>query len=81
MAQILLWEAVAVASFAASAALVFAIVSVTEHFDANVGAHGAGGTQRAMGARRLLRRSEPTWWPEFERAFADYVRGGDGRGP
>ena len=23
--------------------------------------------------------AEPAWWPEFERAFADYVRGGDGR--
>ena len=26
----------------------------------------------------VLRR-EPRWWPEFERAFADYVRTGAGR--
>jgi hypothetical protein len=27
---------------------------------------------------RLPGRGEPSWWPEFERAFADYVRAGDG---
>lgn len=52
MVQALLWEAIAAASFAASAALVFAIARLTD-------------------------RADPAWWPEFERAFADYVRAGE----
>jgi len=27
---------------------------------------------------RLPGHGEPPWWPEFERAFADYVSAGDG---
>ena len=58
MVQAALRGGLAVASFAAAAVLVFAIVGVTEY---------------------LHHDAEPAWWPEFERAFADYVRGGDGR--
>lgn len=64
MVQALVWTGLAVASFAAAALLVFAIVRVS----------ASGRT-----ARRLRWRAEPAWWPEFERAFADYVRAGDGR--
>jgi hypothetical protein len=63
-----------VASFAAAAVLVFALTRVTGHLDRD----GAAWDRRP-GPRRFRRRAEPAWWPEFERAFADYVRTGAAR--
>jgi hypothetical protein len=78
MVQALLWGGVAVASFAAAAVLVFAIVRVTEQPDDKAAVHRPA-DRPGPAARRFPRRAEPVWWPEFERAFADYVRAGDGR--
>jgi hypothetical protein len=62
MVQALLWGGVAVASFAAAAVLVFAIVRMSAS---------------SRVARRLSWRADHAWWPEFERAFEEYVRAGD----
>jgi hypothetical protein len=67
MAQVLLWAGLAVVSFDTAAVLVLAVVRAAERVDA-----------RARAGRWAPRRAEPAWWPEFERAFADYVRAGDG---
>lgn len=64
MVQALLWGGLAIASFAAAAVLVFAIVRMT-----------TWGRTRPRFPSRAGRVS----WPEFERAFADYVRALDGR--
>jgi len=74
MAQALLWSGLLVASLAGAAALVFAIVRATEH-----GTESARAEWRGREARRRPPRREPAWWPEFERAFSDYVRAGYGR--
>jgi len=80
MIQALLWIGIAVGSFAAAAVLVFAMVRVTERRDDRAGFRRAVRTDVRMRAARQLRpRSEPAWWPEFERAFADYVRAGERR--
>ena len=80
--QVLLWGGLAVASFAAAAVLVFAIVRMTERRDDKARVdrpRRAGADRPGPTARRFPWRGEPAWWPEFEREFADYVRAGDGR--
>lgn len=77
MAPALLWAVLAVASFAAAGVLVLAVVRVTERLHDNDRAAGLGRPDpRDAGSR--LRPSEPPWWTDFEREFADYVRAGDG---
>jgi hypothetical protein len=65
-----------VASFGAAAVLVAVIVRLAGHFDDEGGGHGPrrprGRWDRAP--RRFDRRGDPASWPQFERAFADYVR-------
>ena len=68
MAHVLLWTGVAVVSFAAAAVLVLALVRVAERLGARAAARGW-----------VPWRAEPAWGPEFERAFADYVRAGERR--
>ena len=71
MMQALLCGGLAVVSFAAAAALVLAIARVTGQLDARAGARADG--PAAPASLRTGSAAEPAWWPEFERAFADYV--------
>ena len=81
MAPALLWAVPAAASFAAAGVLVLAIVRVTERLHDNDRAASFGRPDRREAGRRLQWPSEPPWWTEFEREFADYVRAGDGPHP
>jgi hypothetical protein len=74
MAQALLWAGFAVASFAGAAAFVFAVVRSTDDR-----ARPRRADRRDAERRGAPLRGEPPWWPEFEQAFSDYVRAGDGR--
>jgi hypothetical protein len=73
---LLLLAGLMVASFGAAAVLVAVIVRLAGHFDDEGGGHGPrrprGRWDRAP--RRFDRRGDPASWPQFERAFADYVR-------
>jgi hypothetical protein len=73
IAQALIWGGLALASFAGAAALVLAIVRATEDEPRprRADRRGADGC--------VPPGTEPQWWPEFERAFSDYVRAGEGR--
>ncbi len=78
MVQVLLCGALSIGSFAAAAALVLLVDRVSGH--AGIETDGQVGAELRMAARRpFRRRAEPVWWPQFERAFADYVRSGAGR--
>jgi hypothetical protein len=70
MVHALVWGCLAAASFAAAAALVFAIARLTSHLDDELRLR-----RRGAAAWRFAHRGDPAWWPEFEREFADYVRG------
>jgi hypothetical protein len=63
---------------AAAAMLVVGLLRVIDMLDNEPGPRG----RRRRGGGwdgppcRFGRRRQPAWWPEFERAFADYVRDG-----
>lgn len=80
MIQALVWGGLAVASFAAAAALVLAIVRASEHRDDSDGVGPADPADRRHPAtERSPWGAESAWWPEFEREFAAYVRAGERR--
>jgi hypothetical protein len=58
--------------------LVVAIVRTSEHRDDD-GAGGHDAHRCAPVAATFHRRGDSERWPEFERAFADYVRAGGDR--
>jgi hypothetical protein len=85
MLQALLYTALlAVGSFVAAGVLVLALVRTIERLDIEPAPGAPWPPEEARADRRrrfLRRRSEPGWWPEFERAFANHVRGDAGRTP
>jgi hypothetical protein len=74
MVQALLCGGLVVVSFTAAAALVLAIARRTARHDTTAGTDRPERTDLPVPvASRAASAGEPAWWPEFERAFADYV--------
>ena len=61
-----------------AALIVLGLVKTFERLDGERPPEGSRGRRSAWDRRprRFGRRRQPAWWPEFERAFADYVRSG-----
>jgi hypothetical protein len=76
------WEAIAAISFIFVPVLIGLVLSVAARprpagpgtdEDADPGSGGGGGPRLPGGPSQP--GGDPTWWPEFERQFADYVLG------